>query len=58
MTKPTKLLVCPAKTQFSLGISRVQSEPWLCALWITKDPRFVQADSDDSDQTGQMPRLS
>ena len=29
----------------------------LCAQWIAKDPRFLHADSEDSDQTGQMPRL-
>ena len=29
----------------------------LCAHWIAKDPRFLQVDFEDSDQTGQMPRL-
>ena len=29
----------------------------LCAQWVAKDPRFLHADSEDSDQTGQMPRL-
>ena len=29
----------------------------LCAQWVAKDPRFLQADSEDSDQTGQMPEL-
>ena len=29
----------------------------LCALWIAKDPRFLHADNEDSDQTGWMPRL-
>ena len=28
-----------------------------CTQWVAKDPRFPQADSKDSDQTGQMPRL-
>ena len=44
-TKPTKWL-CP-----------VWSESSLCAEWVAKDPRFRHADREDSDQTGQMPRL-
>ena len=28
-----------------------------CAQWVAKDPSFLQADSEDSDQTGRMPRL-
>ena len=28
-----------------------------CAQWVAKDPRFLHADSEDSDQTGRMPRL-
>ena len=29
----------------------------MCAQWVAKDPRFLYADSEDSDQTGRMPRL-
>ena len=29
----------------------------LCAQWVAKDPRFLHADSEDSEQTGRMPRL-
>ena len=29
----------------------------LCAQWVAKDPRFLHADSKDSDQTGRMPML-
>ena len=29
----------------------------VCAHWVAKDPSFLHADSEDSDQTGQMPRL-
>ena len=29
----------------------------LCAQWVAKDPKFLHADSEDSDQTRQMPRL-
>ena len=57
MTKPTKWHVCPAKTQISLGIHPDWSESLLCAQWVAKDPSFLQADSEDSDQTERMPRL-
>ena len=29
----------------------------LCAQWVAKDPSFLHADSEDTDQTGQMPSL-
>ena len=45
------------KTLISLGIRPVWSESSLCAQWVAKGPRFLHADSEDSDQTGQMPRL-
>ena len=57
MTKPTKWHVCPAKTQISLGIRPVWSEYSMCAQWVAKDKCFLHADSEDSDQTGRMPRL-
>ena len=47
----------PAKTQISLGICSVWSESSLCTQWVAKDPSFLHADSEDSDQTGWMPRL-
>ena len=55
--KTNEMSVCPAKTQISLGIRPVWSESSLCAQWVAKDPRFLHADSEDSDQTGRMPRL-
>ena len=55
--KTNKMNVRPAKTQISLGICPVLSESSLCAQWVVKDPRFLHADSEDSDQTGRMPRL-
>ena len=55
--KTNKVSVCPAKTQISLGICPVWSESSLWAQWVAKDPRFLYADSEDSDQTGRMPRL-
>ena len=55
--KTNKMSVHPAKIQISLGISPVLSEFTLCAQWVAKEPRFLHADSEDSDQTGRMPRL-
>ena len=55
--KTIKMTVRPAKTQISLGIRPICSESSLCAQWIAKDPSFLHADSEDSDQTGRMPRL-
>ena len=57
MTKPTKWHVRPAKTQISLGIRPVWSEFSLCAKYVAKNPSFLHADSEDSEQTGRMPRL-
>ena len=47
----------PAKPHISLGIRPVWSESSLCAQWVAKDQRFLHAYSEDSDQTGRMPRL-
>ena len=55
--KTNNVAVRPAKTQISLGIRSVWSESSLCAQWVAKDPSFLHADSEDSDQTGRMPRL-
>ena len=55
--KTNKMSVRPAKTQISLGIRPVWSESSLCVQWVAKHPRFLDADSEDSDQTGRMPRL-
>ena len=57
MTKPIKWSVCPAKTQISLGICPVWSESSQYAQWVAEDPMCLHADSEDSDQTGRMPRL-
>ena len=57
MTKPTKWYVRPAKTQISLGICPVWSESSLSA-WRNLGPLATYwAHSEDSDQTGRMPRL-
>ena len=57
VTEPTKWHVRPTKTQISLGIRPVWSESSLCIYWVAKDPSFLHVDSEDSDQTGRMPRL-
>ena len=50
--KTNKMSVRPAKTQINLGICPVWSESSLCAQWVAKDPGFLHADSEDTDQTG------
>ena len=47
--KNNKVNVCLAKTQISLGIRPVWSKSSLCASWVAKGPRFLHADSEDSD---------
>ena len=47
--------VCPAKLR--LAWASVWSETLLCAQWVAKDLSFLHTASDDSDQTGRMPRL-
>ena len=56
---PTRLHLCPVKTQISLCICTVWSESLLCILWIiiTKDSNHLQAGSQQTDQTAQMCRL-
>ena len=46
-----------AKTLIRLGGYLGWSESSLCAQWVAKDQSFLHADSEDSDQTGRMPRL-
>ena len=55
--KTSKMSVRPAKTQISLGIRQVWSDSSLCAQWVDKNPSFLHADSEDSDQIGWMSRL-
>ena len=51
------MTVRPVKTQMSLGICPVWSESSLYVQWLAKDPSFLHADSEDSDQTERMARL-
>ena len=57
MTKSTKWHVRPAKTQISLGIRPVWSESSLSAWRKLGSLATHWAHSEDSDQTGLMPRL-
>ena len=57
MIKQTKWYVRPAKTQISLSIRPVWLESSQCAQWVAEDPMFLHAQSEDSDQSGRMPRL-
>ena len=57
MTKQTKWHVRPAKTQISLGIRPVWSESSLSAWRKLGSFATHWAQSEDSDQTGRMPRL-
>ena len=49
MTKPTKW-VCAQRRHSLISVLA-------CTQWVAKDPSFLHADSEDSDQTGRMPRL-
>ena len=57
MTKPTKWHLRPSKTQIILGIRPVWSESSLSAWRNIKSLATHCAHSEDSDQTGWMPRL-
>ena len=57
MTKPTKRHMRPAKTQTSLGIRPVWSESSLSAWRKFRSLAIHWVHSEDSDQTGRMPRL-
>ena len=56
MTKPTKW-VCAKRRLRSAWASAQSDQSSICAQWVAKDPRFLHADREDSDQTGRMPRL-
>ena len=56
MTKPTKC-VCAQQRLRSAWASAQSDQSSLCAQWVAKGPRFLHADSEDSDQTGWIPRL-
>ena len=55
--KTNKMTVCPAKTQISLGICPVWSDSLLSAWRKLGSLATHWPHSEDSDQTGRMPRL-
>ena len=56
VSKPTKWR-CAQRRLRSAWASAYLIRVVLCANWVAKDPRFLHADSEDSDQTGRIPRL-
>ena len=57
MTKPTMWMCAQRRIRSALA-SPQSDHSSLCAQWEATNPRFLHADSKDSDQTGRMPRLS
>ena len=49
--------MCAQRRRRSAWSSTQSDQSSLCTLSIAKDLRLLHADSEDSDQTGQMPRL-
>ena len=54
--KTNKMTVRPAKTD-QPGHPPSLIRVFVCAQWVSKDPSFLHTDSEDSDQTGRIPRL-
>ena len=57
MSKPTKCSVLLSETQGQPGHPPNVIRVLLWALWVAEDPMILHWDSEDSDQTGRMPRL-
>ena len=49
--------MCAQRRLRSAWASAQSDQFSLCAQWVAKDPSFLHADSEDSHQTGRMPRL-
>ena len=56
MTKPTKW-VWPSEDSDQPRHPPSLIRVFACAQWVAKGPMFLHADSEGSDQTGQMPKL-
>ena len=56
VTKPTKWLCAQRRLRSAWAFAQ-SDQSSLCAHWVGKDPSFLHADSEDSDQTGRMLRL-
>ena len=57
MTKPTKWVCAQRRLRSAWASPPLWSESSRCAQWVAKDSSFHHVGSEDSDQTGQMPRL-
>ena len=55
--KTNKMTCALSEDSDQPGLCPVWSESSLGTQWVPKDPGFLHADSEDSDQTGRMPRL-
>ena len=49
--------ICAQRRLRSAWASVQSDQSSLCAQWVAKDPSFLHADIEVSDQTGRMPRL-
>ena len=53
----TNTMTAPNRRLGSAWASAQSDQSSLCALWVAKYSTVLHADSEDSDQTGRMPRL-
>ena len=51
-----KMMCAPSNLRSAWTSGHTNQSP-LCAQWVYKDPRFLHANSEGSNQTGWMPRL-
>ena len=54
--KTYKMTCAPSEDRLAWA-STQSDQSSLCAQWVAKDPSFLHANSEDSDQPGQMPRM-
>ena len=57
LNMPTDLDLHCLSLRMWICVSVLSDQSSLGALWVAKDTRFLQADSEDSDQCGWIPRL-
>ena len=55
--KTNKMTCAPSEDSDQPVASAQSDQSSLCAQWVAEDPMFLHVDSEDSDQTGRMPRL-
>ena len=55
--KTNKMICAPSEDRSAWAATQSDQESSQCAKWIAEVPMFLHADSEDSDQTGRMPRL-